>query len=156
MCRLVSSSAWAYLWIRADGKLGFRTFLPPKLNLSQLKVLRSLEVGDWGTDFRPARHHTVMGIFATITSPAFSELVIIIEAVGVARLPSEVKLFETLRTMNGVRPFKLVFMLVVPDSSREETRRELAGALDSVTARGLLDFLGSPATFRSSRIRTRD
>jgi hypothetical protein len=97
-----------------------------------------------------------MRIFSTITSPVFSELVIIIKSDGVARLPLEVELFETLRTMNGVRPFKLVFLLADPDFSQEETRQELAGALDSVTARGLLDFLGSPPTFRSQRIHERD
>ena len=99
----------------------------------------------------PARHLTIMTVFSTITSPVFSELVIIIKADGVARLPSEVELFETLRTMNGVRPFKLAFLLVDPEFSRE-----LARALESVIARGLLDFLGSPPTFRSKRTREHD
>ena len=97
-----------------------------------------------------------MKVFSTITSPVFSDLVIIVEADGVARLPSEVKLFQTLRAMNGVRSFELLFMLVAPESFREETRRRSAEALDSVTARGLLDFLRSPPTIRSQRIRKRD
>ena len=86
----------------------------------------------------------------------FSDLVIIVQAGGIARLPSEVELLETLRAMSRVRPFKLVFMLVAPESFREETRRRLAEALDSVNARGLLDFLRSPPTIRSQRIRKRD
>jgi hypothetical protein len=67
--------------------------------------------------------------------------------------PSEDLFFETLRTMNGVRPFKLVFLLVAPDQSREEARRKLEGAIDSLAARGLLDFLDSPPTIRSGRNR---
>jgi hypothetical protein len=90
-------------------------------------------------------------VFSTITSPVFSELVIVIEAEGVTRLPSEVMLFETLRTMNGVRPFKLVFLLMVPDVSLGEARQKLGGALDSVNARGALGFLDSPPTIRSAR-----
>lgn len=50
---------------------------------------------------------------------------------------------ETLRTMNGVRPFKLVFLL-------EDRYLEglLTEALDSMTAKGFLDFLDSPPTIR--------
>jgi hypothetical protein len=83
-------------------------------------------------------------VFSTITSPVFTELVIVIGADGVTHLPSEVMLFETLRTMNGVRPFELVFLLTGPDASLGEAQRKLAGALDSVIARGVLDFLDSP------------
>ena len=126
-----------------------------EFNLSQLKVLWSLEVGGWGYDFAPTRHTIVTEVYSTITSPAFSELVIIIGADEAAFLPSGVKLFETLRTMNGIRPFKLVFLLVAPDSSLGKARRILAGALDLVTARSLLNFLDSPPTIRSGRFRER-
>jgi hypothetical protein len=94
-----------------------------------------------------------MKIFSTITSPVFSELVILIGANAVTDSPSGDPFFETLRMMNGVRPFKLVFLLVVPDQSREEARRKLEEALGSVTARGLLDFFDSPPTVRSGRNR---
>ena len=80
----------------------------------------------------------------------FSELVIIIKAKAVAHLPFEVALFDTLRSMNGFRPFKLVFALVAPDLSLEKALRELGEALDSVTAEGLLNFLDSPPTIRSA------
>jgi hypothetical protein len=83
----------------------------------------------------------------------FSELIIIIGVNVVTSLPSEVRLFETLRRMNGLRPFKLVFLLVDPDSPPGEARRKLEGALDSVAAKGLLDFLDSPPTIRSAQIR---
>jgi hypothetical protein len=92
-----------------------------------------------------------MEVFLTITSPMFSELVIVIGVKAVTYLPLDVPLFETLRMMNGVRPFKLVFLLVDPDLFWGEVRRKLERALDSVAARGLLDFLGSPPTIRTAR-----
>ena len=90
-----------------------------------------------------------MGVLSTITSPAFSELVIIIHNKA-KTLPSNVTLFETLRAMSGVRPFKLVFLLDPQDAFQEEERRELVGALDLVVARDFLDFLDSPPTIRSA------
>ena len=77
----------------------------------------------------------VMEVFSTITFPIFSELVIFIWGDTAARLPSEVKLFEALQAMNTVKPFKLVFSLMDPDSSLVEARRELAEALDSACER---------------------
>jgi hypothetical protein len=125
----------------------------PKFNLSRLKALRSLEVGGWGSDFRPTRHTIIIEVFSTIISPVFSELAILIGVDAAARLPSEVTLFETLRAMNKVRPFKLVFLLMAPRLSLREAHQKFAGAFDSVIARGLFDFLNSPPTFRSGRFR---
>jgi hypothetical protein len=125
----------------------------PAFNLSQLKALRSLQIRDWAGNSRQAdaRHTIVLEVFSTITSPVFSELVIIIGVKKVADLSSEDTLFETLRTMNEVKPFKLAFLLMAPDSRREKARGKLAGALDSVVARGLLDFLDSPPAIRCAR-----
>jgi hypothetical protein len=94
-----------------------------------------------------------MKIFSTIASPVFSELVILIGPDVVTGSPSGDPFFETLRTMNGVRPFKLVFFLVAPDLLREEACQKLEGAIDSVIARGLLDFLDSPPTICNKRLR---
>jgi hypothetical protein len=88
-------------------------------------------------------------MFSTITSPVFFELVIVVGADVAAYVPSDVTLFETLHTMHGVRPFKLVFLLGVMG----EGRLRLEGALDSVVAGGLLDFLDSPPTIRNARSR---
>ena len=57
-------------------------------------------------------------------------------------------LFEALRAMNDIRPFKLVFLFLVLDRFQEEARRKLAEALDSVAAKGYLDFLDSPPAVR--------
>ena len=99
-------------------------------------------------DHRPTH---VMEVLSTITSPVFSELVIIPRAYPTRYLPREVTLFDTLRKMYGVRPFKLVFLLEVPDLS--DVRRELADALELVTAKGFLGFLDSQPTIRATRTR---
>jgi len=96
-----------------------------------------------------------MEVFSTITSPVFSELVIVLAGYGISYLSKEVVMFETLRKMHEVRPFKLVFSFEGPCfvfwSGRPalvEPRRELKEVLDSLATNGLLDFLGSPPTIR--------
>ena len=91
----------------------------------------------------------VMEVFSTITSPVFSELVVALTLFETC-LPWAPLFFEALRTMNEVRPFKLVFLLEVTDFL--EAQQELAEALDSATTRGLLDFLGSPPTIRRAQL----
>ena len=93
-------------------------------------------------------HTVVAKVFSTITSPVFFELVVVLTGVSVVYLPQDVMLFESLRTMNGLRPFKLVFLLETSEFSQGEARRKLAEALDSVTAQGLLDFLNFPPVIR--------
>ena len=87
---------------------------------------------------------TVVEPFSTITSPVFSEVVVVLAGREI-RLPQEVKLFKILRTMSEVRPFKLVFLLEGPGSHQ----RELVGTLESANAIGLLDFLDSPPIIRT-------
>ena len=95
-------------------------------------------------------HTFVLGAFSTITSSVFSELVIVIGSSG-ASLPQNVTLFETLRKMHDVRPFKLVFLLeLLEDWDRWNTRRRLAENLNLVTGNGLVDFLESPPTIRTA------
>jgi len=128
--------------------------LLPEFNLSRLKVLRSLQIEAWAGGSHPKNHHTVvMDVFSTITSPVFSELVIILGDAQIHRLPSDVTLFETLRKMNQAKPFKLVFSVQVTDSLQGklgEVRQGLMEALDSATSGGLLDFLDSPPNIRTA------
>jgi len=112
----------------------------------------------------------VAEVFSTITSPVFSELVIILSGREVTYLTQGVTLFETLRKMNEVRPFKLVFSLVDWDDDREgrkwmsamaplesnELRRGLREALDYVAGKGFLDILDPPPTARIVRCRSFD
>jgi len=96
------------------------------------------------------RHTIVVEVFSTITSPVFSELVIVLMDHEIPNLPSDPTFFEMLREMNELRPFKLVFSfdsLVFP-GHMERAQRRLAEALDQVNAEGLLNFLDSPFTIR--------
>ena len=101
---------------------------------------------DWVSNYIPTdRHAIVTEVFSTITSPVFSELVIVLKGNTIAYLPREVTLFDALRRMNEIRPFKLVFLLDVPEG---EVLRNLVEELDLVTTNGFLDFLDSPPTIR--------
>jgi len=74
-------------------------------------------------DYR--RHSTVMGVFSTITSPVFSELpVIVLTDDAITYLPEDATLFETLGKMNQVRPFNLVFNLVLSFNVSESSLGE--------------------------------
>lgn len=96
-----------------------------------------------------------MEVFSTITSPVFSELVVVLAGNSASYLPQEAMLFETVRKMKEVRPFELVFSFEGPCFVRRgerwetvEARQELEQALDSAAEKGFLDFLGSPPTVR--------
>ena len=92
-----------------------------------------------------SNHAIATEVFPTITSPVFSEFVIVLTGNMVAYLPQQVSLFGTLRTVNEIRPFKLAFLL---DVSEGEVLRKLVGELDLVATNGFLDFLDSPPTIR--------
>ena len=121
-----------------------------KVDLSPLKVLRSLEVGDWLTPLgvRSTRHATIIDAFSTITSPAFSEFVIVLQYAQRDLLLSDGTLFETLRFMNDIRSFKLVFLLQLPHSPSVEKQQAFKRNVELVTAKGLLDFLACPPITR--------
>jgi len=113
--------------------------------LSGLNVLRSLEVAGWVACLGDPHPSAVVEVFSTITSPVFSEVVVVLEGRGVW-LPREVELFKILRTMSKIRPFKLVFLLEDPSSHPGELMR----ILDSENTSGFLDFLDSPPTIRTA------
>ena len=150
---------WVHLRIRTNGEQGSYTLLP-QFNLSRLKVLRSLHLIDWphipsifDPDPLPQSYSdpAVREVFSTITSPLFSELVIVLGRRGAAHLRWAGWWFESMRRMSEVRPFKLAFLLEVPDLHREEAQQEMVETLESVAAEGLLDFLDSPPTIRGAR-----
>jgi len=88
-----------------------------------------------------------MEIFSTITSPVFSELVVVVKGDETSDISSDFTFFEALRTMKEVRPFKLVFSFDTTTriTRGEKEQRRLAEVLDMVNAEGLLDFLDSPS-----------
>jgi len=86
-----------------------------------------------------------MEVFSTITSPVFSELVIVLEHDEIADLHSDIRLFETLNRMNEVRPFALVFLVIV---GKEHYRQKgvlerLEDAISSAAAKGFIGSLDS-------------
>lgn len=102
-------------------------------------------------DFPLTDHTAVVEVFSTITSPVFSELVIILTGRPSLYLPQEALLFETLRVMNEAVPFESVFLLEVLDPFQEEAHQGLVRAFDIATANGLLTFVKSPPTICIAR-----
>ena len=99
-------------------------------------------MGAWVTN-------TIVKVFSTLKSRAFSELVIVLTGYETTTLHWEDTLFKTLREMDESRSFKLVFLLEGPFFGREEVARlAVAGVLDSAAAKGSLDFLNSPPIVR--------
>ena len=114
---------------------------------------------NWVSSYCPSRDQdnpTVTEVFSTITSPIFSELVIVLPGEAVSYLLHQATLFQTLREMHKVRPFELVFSLDGPCSVQSGERWELVEArclvketLDYVASKGLFDCLSSPLTIRT-------
>ena len=90
-----------------------------------------------------------------ITSPVFSELVIVFRERDTTCLNWEAITFEILREMHKVKPFQLVFLPEVSDSLQSDTQRELEKSLELAvelaTEEGCFDFLDSPPTVRYTR-----
>jgi len=95
-----------------------------------------------------------MEVFSTITSPIFSELVIVLSAQEVPDLSYDATLFQMLSKMYEVRPFELVFLFEGPcyalRGELADLRLYLKEAVDDVISKGFLDFLDSPPTSRTS------
>jgi len=96
------------------------------------------------------RHTMAMDVFSTITSPVFSELVIVVNGDEISKIPSDFTSFDALRMVKEIRPFKLVFSseILSPSAYVEQIQRRLVEVLDQVNAEGLLNFLDSPSTIR--------
>jgi len=101
-----------------------------------------------------------MDVFSTITSPVFSELVIVLERYEIDGLLSDVELFElldeTLGRMNEVRPFTLVFLVKAEESYCRQTDvlERLEDAIILATATGLFNFLDSQPVVRITGLPT--
>jgi hypothetical protein len=120
------------------------------LDLSQLKVLRALEIADWITTFggQDTRHAMVVEMFSTIASPVFFELIVVLWYDQFAYLPSDARFFEILRVMSKIRPFNLVFLLQVSCPPSGERRRRFERATELLIEKELFAFLDSPVTVR--------
>jgi len=97
-----------------------------------------------------------MEVFSTISSPVFSELVIVLESDEIVGLHSDVELFETLRRMNEIRPFTLVFLVKAEESCcrQADVLERLEDAIILATVTGLLNFLDSRPVVRITWLST--
>jgi len=102
------------------------------------------------------RHIFVEEVLSSITSPAFHELVIVIDDKRIPLLCWDTAFFGSLRMMYKTRSFKLAFLAEVEDQHQaggmEGVRQCLAEALGLVAAKGWLDFLDSPPAVRTTRV----
>lgn len=96
--------------------------------------------------------NTLKESFRTIRSPVFSDLVLVLLWSERDSLLLDDTLFEALRTMYEVRPFKLVFLFQVWFPPSEDGQQMFEGVIESVNAKGFLKFLDSPPTFRVERL----
>lgn len=90
------------------------------------------------------RHTIMMELLSAIRSPVFSEIALDIGDHELARFPVDPGFFRTLRMVNAIRPFKLVFLLDIRKVHPTDVHRRFTKVLETVTAEGLLDFLDSP------------
>lgn len=114
--------------------------------LSKNKLLRSLEIAAGGISLYPAVAHRVLkGLLSSITSSAFSDVVIALEDSTIHNSHFFQKtLFKVLQRVHEVRSFRLVFCLEIWDRDLEDAMKRLKGYIDAEEAVGGLRFFRCP------------
>ena len=93
----------------------------------------------------PKTTNFLKDLLPTITSPVFSDIVIVVESGTIQNPhPSSHVSFELMRHLYEVKPFRLVFCLEVWDGDREVALRRLKEYIDGEAAKGVLEFLPCP------------
>ena len=114
-------------------------------DLSCFRSLRSLEVtASSVSQTRADAPYLLRDIFSTITSPDFSEIILVFQRPDLYR-PYQIP-FEVFREMYSKRKFRLVFCLEVLKKYRAAGWEVMRQRLDSEIAQRRLDFLSSPPT----------
>ena len=111
---------------------------PRNFDLSSCTALRSLEIS--GPSLLYANQ-----AFYTITSPVFSEVVVIFSGRETDSRSSDVS--YRLRDLYRIREFSVRFFLEAfgsPAAIRDESQRKLTLETEEAVAKGLYDFLPSP------------
>lgn len=81
----------------------------------------------------------------TITSPVFSDIVIVLEDQDICNEKFfRLILSKYLPSLYRIKPFRLVFCLEIWDGDREETTKRLKGYIEVEEARGGMGFLSCP------------
>ncbi|KAF9648102.1 hypothetical protein BDM02DRAFT_2358489 [Thelephora ganbajun] len=116
-------------------------------DLFKSRSLRSLEitVASFPQDRSYGVLSFLMDLLPTITSPTFSDVVVVLGYRDILDVHFfQYILFEMLRGMHEIKPFRLVFRLEIWDSDLEETLKRLRRHIDMEEARGGLEFLSCP------------
>ena len=114
-------------------------------DLSHLRSLRSLEVtASSVSQARADAPSLLRDIVFTITSPVFSEIILVFQRPDLYR-PYHIP-FDAFREMYSKRKFRLVFCLEVLKKYRAGGLEAMRQRLDSEVAQQRLDFLDSPPT----------
>ena len=114
-------------------------------DLSCFRSLRSLEVtASSVSQTRADAPYLLRDIFSTITSPEFSEIILVFQRPDLCR-PYHIP-FDVFREMYSKRKFRLVFCLEVLKKYRAAGLEVMRRRMDLEIAQQRLDFLASPPT----------
>lgn len=119
------------------------------LDLSCNTVLRSLEVK--GSLIAESSKHarTIRDLLSTITSPAFSEVVVVFYELDVRWPPRGLN--EVLREMYKIKRFRVAFCLETQEELRAQGLHRLTMDTGAAAAGGAYEFLPSPPSVFSRR-----
>ena len=111
-----------------------------RFHLSRNTVLRTLEVR--GSHLFREYGHTLKKLLSTITSPLFSDNVIVLtkEVVPWSSWAGA----DAFREMYEIKKFRLIFCLEMLDASRVSNPRDMIMAVQGELAEGSFDFLPCP------------
>ena len=116
--------------------------VPQLPSLSSNTVLRSLEVPGSVISESSTLARRIRNIFSTITSPAFSEVVVVFSEFDVRWLSRS--LDKVLREMYEIKEFRVAFCLETLEELRVLNLHQLTWETKAAVARGVYDFLLPP------------
>ena len=111
------------------------------LNLSSNTVLRSLEIRAGSI---VSRSQVIKELLSSITSPVFSEIVVVFSEEDEYRSWGLAQLAQVVCEMYGIKKFRLAFCLEVLEEWRVQNLRLLTKETEDAVARGNFDFLPCP------------
>jgi len=119
-------------------------------DLSKNRSLRTLEVAiDRITRYCVDAPRFLRNLLSTITSPLFSEVVLISEPVSEGHAILRPSLINIVGGMYQVKPFRLVFCLWVWDGDQGDAMERFKAGLDEEVVQGTFGFLTYPPVILS-------
>ena len=114
---------------------------PQRFDLSCNTALQSLEVRATG-GFQECNRHTLQEALRTITSPVFSEIIVVFNEEDVHWPPPG--MIDVLREMYEIKNFRLVFYLEASEESRVSNLQVLKETTQEAVGNGSFNFLPYP------------